>query len=351
MTMRSRAPGPPSGQRRSARARWQKERRQQRWLWLMGAVVLFVVLAIPAYGYYATFVAPPRRTVVAVNAVSYTLGDLVKLTRAFALAGAAFGQPPNYGTLPFEMLEFLRDSEIIRQAAPDRLGVRVTPEELEQDKRNRFYPTPGAGEQTNVEALEREYRERYRQYLNLTQLSEEEDRDLARRRLLREKVREIMSAQVPSVAEQVYVHWMKFFDQQQAEEAKKQLGQGEEFARVARILGQPDSYADNNGEVGWVPKGAFPALDETLFSLQPNVVSDVLPTGTEIYLVKVTEGPKSAEINDKMRDLLKTRALEQWLAEERERNDVRLNFTSEEYAWVVAQVRAILPSTPTPAER
>ena len=328
-------------QRKQA-ARWQRERRRQRRV-LVGAVVILLLIAvIPVVGYYLTFVAPPRRTIISVNGVEYTLGDMVKRARAQVALQVAMGQQPELATIPNEVLFSLMDQELLRQGAP-REGVVVTRDDVDQQVRSSFYPQPPEGEVTDPDALEREFQENYRDFLNTSQLSDADYREIARNNFLRGAIREVLSDQVPSVEESVYVHWIRVSDDAVAEEVVKMLDEGEEFDRVARIYNQDTYYSNDNGEVGWVPRGAFVDLEETLFSIEHETVSGPIWSRVGTHILKVTDGPELQEIGEKMREVLKTRALEQWLDDERRSSDVAVNFGSSEYDWVIDKIRELVP--------
>lgn len=330
-------------QRRQA-ARWRRERQRQRWVLVFAAVVLLVVIAIPAYGYYATFVAPPRRTIATVGGIKHSLGELVKRTRASAAISASQGQQPEMGTLPFQMLIDLVNEELIRQAAPG-LGVVVTQDDVDAQIRTGFYPRPLEGQQTDPEALEREFQENYRRFLNVAQLSDREYREMVRVNLLSNKIREMKGEQVPAVEEQVYAHWIRVMDEEALNAVEAEVKKGEAFDRLARIYSVGDSYADDNGEVGWVPKGAFPDLDGVLFSIEHDVVSEpiIASQGIYYYLVKVTDGPELREVSEEMREALKTQIFAQWLNEERNNSAVSVSFGSYEYEWLVGKVQEVVP--------
>ena len=303
-----------------------------------GAIIILVI-AIPAWGYYATFIAPPRRVVFSVNGVEYTLGEVAKVTRANA---AAAGQP-DLSSLPLQVLNNLVNQELVIQGAP-ALGVVVTQDELDTEIRARFSPRPREGEQTDTQALEREFQENYRQYLDITQFSDGEYRKIAKSSLLRGKIQELLSGQVPQVHEQVFVHWIRVADETTSQAVQAGLDQKEAFDRLARIHAINDPYADDNGEVGWVPRGAFPLLDSTLFSLERDTVSEPVLRPPDTYFLKVTDGPELGEISEEMRAILQVRVMEQWMDDQLESNDVSVNFGSDEYGWVIDQVREFLPS-------
>ena len=331
-------------QRKQA-ARWQRERRRQRRVIVIAVIILIVILAIPSVGYYTTFVAPPRHTIITVNDVTYSLGDMVKRARATAALQVGSGQAPQVGTLPFEVLNGLVDEALLKQGAPGE-GVLVTREDVDQEVRAAFYPRPPAGEVTDPESLEREYQENYRQFLEISQLSDSDYREIARVRILRREVREKVSEQVPSVEESVYVHWIRVRDDETAIQVEQRLDAGEEFDALARELNQDSTYADFNGEVGWVPRGAFVELEELLFSIEHYtednpIYSESLTTRSGIHILKVTDGPELHEINETMRGVLEIRALEEWLDAERESNYVNVDFGSDEYEWVVGKIQEL----------
>ena len=312
------------------------------WVVAFAAVIVLVVLAIPAYGYYATFVVPPRHTVFSVNGEKRSLGDVAKLAKANVAAIVNQGGQPDISTLPIDITLNMLNEELVNQGAP-RLGIEVSREEVDAEVRSRHYPKPKVGEETDSEALEREFREAYRQYLDFTKFSEGQYRELVRRSVLRGKLQAYLSDQVPQETEQVYAHWIHIRDDALTEEIKGRLEQGEPFDRLARIYNVGDPYADDNGEVGWVPRGAFRELDSTLFSIEHDMVSEPLLILPDAYFIKVTGGPEVQDLSEKMRTLLQTRVLEDWLEVERDNNLIEFSFGSEEYQWVIEQVRGLIP--------
>jgi parvulin-like peptidyl-prolyl isomerase len=309
-------------------------------------VVILAILVIPAYGYYATFVAPPRRTAVEVNGVKHSLGEVAKISKSFASASG--GGQTDLSTLPLQIVNNLITEELVAQRAPE-LGITVAQDEVDAEVRSRHYPTPREGQQTNPEALEREYKETLRSYLDMTKYTIGEYREIVRRSLLRYKLLEILAEQIPGVQEQVFVHWIHVQDDSQVLEIKQRLADGEEFDRLARVYSMADPYADENGEVGWIPVDAFPLFDSTLLSLELDKVSDPVSNPPDTYFLKITAGPELADVSPDMRALLKTRVLEKWINEQFEpgKNDIKLNFGSKEYEWVIDQVRELIPA-PTP---
>ena len=135
--------------------------------------------------------------------------------------------------------------------------------------------------------------------------------------------------------------------QEDAEAIRQRLEAGTEFAVLARQYSFDERFADSAGVVGWVPRGAFPELDETLFSIEHDTLSDLLFTSTGYYVLRVTDGPETREVSDKMQEAFKTSFFNQWLLDLRRANNVEVQFGSTEYEWLVRKIRELVPA-PTP---
>ncbi len=344
MTTPSREHQPRVGARRRQASRAQRERRRQRLLMAFVVVVVLLIVGIPAYGYYDAFVEPPRRTILTVNGVEHTLGEVATVTRATVATMVSQGQTPELSSLPFEVYINLVDEELMRQAAP-QLDIFVTQDDVDARLREVYYPQPPVGEQTDPGALEREFEEIYRRYLSLTGFTDEENRERLRTSILRQRIQDLLKEQVPFVAEQVYTFWFRLSDDDQIEEVIQRIGDGETLDTLARTYGATDRFADDDGLVGWVPRGAIPGLDEVLFSIEHDTISEPTTTQRGIYVVKVTDGPDIREISEEMRTALQVEAMSLWLTQQRAENDISGSFPSGAYQWVVDQVREIVPTT------
>ena len=322
--------------RRQATRRLQERRRQRRVL-LFAAAVVLLVLAIPAVGYYVTFVLPPKQVIVNVNDVERTMGEMVDRARARVASQVEAGVQPQIANVPFEVLTSLVDEELLAQGAPE-IGVTVTRDDVDEEIRSTFYPRTAPGEEQDADALEREFQQRYSDFLTISQLSDETYRQIARSNILRTQIREIVGQTVPSLEESVYVHWIRVSDEAVASEVIDRLEAGEEFDALAREYNQDTTWADHNGEVGWVPRGAFFELEEALFSIEHGLVSAPLRSRAGVHVLKVTDGPEIVEVNGNMKEVLKTRALENWLDEQRESNNVMVDFDSVDYDWVISKI-------------
>lgn len=336
---------------RRLRPKWEKERQKQRLIITVFVVIVVLAIAIPAFGYYYSFVRPPRTVAARVGNTTYTMGDLVKQLRVLQAHGVFSANSTAIATAPMEILYTTVQKELIKQGAV-KMGITVTREEVQQVIKDNFYPVPPEGQEVDGAQLEKEFKEKYRSYLTSTTLSAKEYEKSIEYSLYQQKLRTELGRQVPNVAEQVEAHWIVLQSTRDIAPVQERLKKGEDFATVAKEFNTDYTYADENGYVGWVPKGAFRQLDKVLFEGEKNKMSDPVTTANGTYLVKVTAGPEVREVSEKMKEALKDSYVEAWLGTEWEKatseNRLAINFNSDWYAWLVKQLRLSAPPTPTP---
>ncbi|MBI4308412.1 MAG: peptidylprolyl isomerase [Chloroflexi bacterium] len=423
-------------------ARWKRERRLQRTTVITGIVAILIILAIPVYGYLEKVVFPFNDAVVKVNDKVFTMGDYVRVLRLLKTGSDLSGQQLNLGVIPFEVLQILEDNEIIRQTAP-RLGLEATDQEVDQEIRKRVLPPDNKARPEPAE-LEREFKERYRERLSLLKLSDGEYRDIVRADLLREKVRQMLGTEVPAVARQARLQ-MILTSNDKLSQVQSELKKGTEFTAISKQLSADPDLQEKEGDYGWTPAGVTPELDDTIFGLQPNNISQPIetkdgvfilkgvqrsgdrahvlalkaadkdkaqdalskyrqnnedfaaifsefntdpqlkekngdlslvekgyqggafdetlfglpigkvgePVGSArgIYFVKVVERAEARRIDENRRDVLKTRALEKWLLDERKKNKVERFFNDRKYSWAIDQITKELRSSSSGTSR
>ena len=328
---------------------------------IVGVAILLIIGGIVGFGYYRVFVAPTQVLAARVGDTRYSQGDLVKRMRLLMADSLDQGQTFDYGTAPFEVLSEMAEAGIIRRSAP-RFGIQVTESEVELALLLRFAPRVPEGQEVRPGQIEQEYTEKYQGFLNSRHLSDKDYRELVGERIYRTRLRGKLGEQVPSIGEQVEVHWVKLpseFDTSGASsgapspELVRERLEEEGFENVAREVSVDRLYADGKGYVGWVPKDAFPSLDEPLFGSEEqdpiahNEISEPIFTMEGSYILKVTAGPEEREISDVMKERLKDQVMDTWLLEQKTTGGQEgwweMKFNSDIYAWAVDQVRQAFP--------
>ena len=322
-------------------SRRQREQRLQRLMWIAGAFFLLLIIAVPGYAAYIEYYRPPRQLVVRVNDTSYNMGYYVKMLHLYQMLSEAQGEDlPSEA--PFQLVQILEENELIRQGAP-RLDIGVTPEDITQEIRTRILGTPNPEDDPAM--LEKEFQQGYRQLLEAVKFSDKEYRRIVEVDLLRERLREQLGLQVPTVAEQVHLQGIFFSSdtekdpQEQAKGIADRVAAGEDFSALSRELSEDDTLKEKDGDMGWLPRGIMgEQFDEMVFSLEPGKLSELITSSEGYYVVRVVEKATAREIEEGAREALKDQALAKWLSEERGRNEVERNFDSKKYYWAVQQL-------------
>ena len=217
---------------------------------------------------------------------------------------------------------------------------------------NRFRPEPAPGQEVDDAQLDAEYRSDYIAFLTQVNLDDGDYRRIVEERLQQRELFTRMLATLPAETPQVELQAIGIGINSDAapEAVRERLQLGEDFAAVAREINGSD------GNIGWVPEGAFPEFDPYLFGavdedsgersdplLAPGEVSDPIYADETIFLIQIAGGPETRAVAPPMQFQLAGALVQEWkddqLAQGSEEGWVKINFDSNRYAWVTDQVR------------
>ena len=338
------------------------QRRQRRIGFGIGSVLILAIVGVVLLGYYQEFYRPPRVWAGSVRNVEFTMGDLVARIRVLQGVNRYQGGQVNLSRVPFEYLQNLVNAEILRQRSPV-LGIQIQDDDIEQELRRQFLPTADPGEETDPGQLESEFRNSYGGYLTATGLSDADFRVIVEEQLAQRALALSLAQEIEPIQPHVEVQWIQIpMDGEILIGDVAQRLANEDFTRVAQELNSANQFADPNGYVGWVPKGAFPDLDDYLYgneedeiaALKPGLVSEPIFTADAHYLLKVLAAAEDRELNNTMGQKLLQENVLLWQREAlvagTTAGTVRMNFNSRLYDWVTNQVFITAPriDRPTP---
>ena len=349
--------------RRRESSRMQQIQRRRRVAFGVIGVLVFIVVGILFAGYVIIFVRPPQERVVSVNDVTYTRGDMVKMLRIRQRLLEESGQRIDTGSDIFQALQLIVENEIISQSAPS-IGITVSDEEVDQQiQATIIFQAGGTLAGKSDDQLDREFKELYGNFLNSSQISEDEHRDIVRRSLLREKVRQYVGESVPAVAKQYHVYRLavaqddeidimitKYDDYVKNSTDPRVLH--EAFKAITREFSRESpELVRRGGEVGWLPRGVLEDYDDVIAYVEVGKLSDPIPNRDQrqqAFVFMVSEIDELRELAPVNHEALKTRALERWINEQRREHDVYAVFNSDIYAWIIQQLGISTGITPSP---
>ena len=317
------------------------------------ALAFLVVLSIFIAGYIVVFVMPHRELVVRVDGVEYTRGDLVEVVRIRQKSAEFMGGTFDASNDIFESLQMMVENEILVQMAPSQ-GVFVSDDEIDKQIYLTMRPDNRMVSGKSDDQIARETAERYLAYLNTIEIDELTHRALVHKAILREKFRQQVGESVPFVAEQVHLFRIVMpqtgemdIMRVKFEDAVKDIIDPNElqlaFIEITRefSIDLPEMVR-MGGDMGWVAERTIPEYERDFFLLEPGELSDPVQNKedvTQTFFFMVSERQTARELTSEVRDELKSKALQDWVNDERINHDVYAIFNSDIYNWVFQQLR------------
>lgn len=330
---------------------------------MAGAVLVLVILALPAYGLWRDRVAVPGTVVSRIAGEEITLGYLLKWTQAELRAARLRGDTSfNPSSAPYALLDQLETAELVRRGAAE-LGIAVSEDELDQAMRQRA-PVGTTGDEEPP--TDEEVQQAYLQYLQEIGLDDEDMRSVVEADLLRQKITERLGEDISPEQEHVHVYAIPAQSAEERDEVLNRLEQGEDFLALAQEYidrGErdqttpeptpeatpeatpeptPEATAEptpgatpepedqpgedttpNPADVGWIARGLYPSVEDALFALEVGEYT-TLGDGNTIYYV--AERDASRPLDDVSLALLRQRAFQDWLDGQRAQTRVERCF-------------------------
>jgi parvulin-like peptidyl-prolyl isomerase len=147
-------------------------------------------------------------------------------------------------------------------------------------------------------------------WLAATGFTEESFRGYLKRSIEAAWMRDEIINDVPLEMEQIHAQQMLFYDLTSAEITMETLNKGKDFSELASI-----HDPQTRGDLGWFPEGflVLPDLDPILFELEIGETSDIIETKIGYHIIKVLDKDPNRPLDPAIRQLLKEKALADWL--------------------------------------
>ena len=285
------------------------ERRNQRVVLGLGLAAIAVALIVVVAGFYISRVRTPSHVVAQVGQTEIELRELIPFARIVVGTTAATGS--SVAISPDNIFDLAVGNEVLRQMGMSGLSVEVTEEEVGLELAAQFDPESTDG--TLSEAAQ----EAYDGVLEAFRVSDEEYRAYVAGEMLRREVSEFFQSIAPREAEAMLIDWIVARDSGAAQAAFERIQGGEAFADVAAEANIERVLADESGRVGWVPRGAFPEFEETVFGAMPgDLLGPIDGTSFGSVIIQVVDGPTEATIDEDVHTVVAANDADSWFREQ-----------------------------------
>jgi parvulin-like peptidyl-prolyl isomerase len=156
---------------------------------------------------------------------------------------------------------------------------------------------------------------RVQEELDRSGMSEEEFREVARGAVLRRKLIEKYTSEVPANAEQIHYRQILVETQAEADEIRSQIEAGADFAALAKERSLDTSNKENGGDAGWAPRGVGDkGVEDHLFAQEINKVT-TYPVPGNVYVFQVIERSPDRALDEEQKTFLAEKNYGTWLEE------------------------------------
>jgi len=142
--------------------------------------------------------------------------------------------------------------------------------------------------------------------------------------LYEERVKPLVTADVPHATEQVWVHSILVADEATAQEVYAQLMAGGDFATLATkySLDTSASSTSTSYDLGWVGRGKLPAeVEKVAFSMKVGEISQPIQSTDGLHIIQLV-GHEVRPLNETDYQAAVTTAFNDWLKAQRDASTV-----------------------------
>lgn len=320
-----------------------------------GAIAVgLLIVGVLVYGYVTEVVLKAREPVATVNGVPIRTDEWQARVLAEAILKNASQQ--EMVSIASQALEQMTQEEIIRQEAARR-GIVVTEAEIDQaieqffgyDREQALSITPPVtateGATQTMVVTEEIFQERYQEYIDQvlapSGMGVEGFRKAMEGVLLYDRVWEVITADVPTVTEQVEIQYIAFPSEEEAANVADRLDQGEGWDSIVQELESQEDSQARVTEPRWRTRSYLtalfdPASVEIIFSLEPGGhTPPIAGFGGQYYVIRVLSY-EERELDPTMLIYEQGRVFQEWMQQQME----NVEFADD---WMEK-----IPSPPTP---
>lgn len=276
------------------------------------AAILLVLVAGGVIGYavlsdYLEDRNRPNNTAVRVDDVKYNLRYFTNRVKVLVQASGGAGTVAPETAIP-QMRDTLVEEVIVRRFA-EEMGVAASEDDISGEIATRM----GLSSKDDPN-----FQTRFQEELARTGLNETQYRDMAAATVIRKNLLEKFTSELPASAESIRYRQILVSDQAAADDLKRQIEAGADFATLAQESSLDPRTKSQGGEVGWVPRGLLEEnIEEQLFAQEVNAVTTYSTEGGA-FVLQVEEKEADRTLDENQKSVLAQRKLADWIKEKRD---------------------------------
>jgi len=156
-------------------------------------------------------------------------------------------------------------------------------------------------------------------------LTEAQYRQLFETGLLRQKLIDAVTADIPREEEQVWARHILVADEETANQVIERLNNGEDFGALAAELSVDTGSGANGGDLGWFGKGQMvPEFEEVAFSLADGEISEPVESQFGFHIIQ-TLGHATVPMSAAAYDQAKQTEFNDFIAKLREEAEITIS--------------------------
>ncbi|MGI8549598.1 MAG: SurA N-terminal domain-containing protein [Dehalococcoidia bacterium] len=289
------------------------------------AIVVIVVLLL-GVGWYGTYVQPYRATVLTVGKRSVTMDYFIKRLKGVLPQFSSSDVQTVVSVVPLATRDQIEQELILLQRAP-QLGVNVSNQEIDAEMAKSLgVPTSPDGQPTDRNAYEAALRAK----LEGTGLSLSQYRQQIEAQLLKTKVQDKLSADLPKTAPEVKYSEVLMNTEADAKALLDRLNKGDTWEAIQADV-RKDPTKGSVAEFDFQPKQQIDEkLAAQLFNLKPVEHTDVVQTADGKYTIaRLIEKDDTHTFSDDQRKAVAPKLYSNWQDEQKKMLTIKDGLTDD----------------------